>query len=82
MRPRLQTLGEALRERREVMGYTQTALARRLGIDQSTISDYELRGRLPNVQIAIGIKRALGMTWGEFEGVFTLETDGDFHRQA
>ena len=57
-------LGAAIRTTRNAAGITGTALADRLGIDQSTMSDYERGAVQVSVATLLRIDEALGMVPG------------------
>lgn len=61
-------MNERIKERREYFGLSQRELARRVGVGKTTISEIEGWDRLPNVETAIRIARALETTveqlWG------------------
>ena len=61
-------MNERIKERREYFGLSQRELARRVGVGKTTISEIEGVDRLPNVETAIRIARALETTveqlWG------------------
>ena len=61
-------MNERIKERREYFGLSQRELARRVGVGKITISEIEGGDRLPNVETAIRIARALETTveqlWG------------------
>lgn len=55
-------MNERIKERREYFGLSQRELARRVGVGKTTISEIEGGDRLPNVETAIRIARALETT--------------------
>jgi putative transcriptional regulator len=60
MKAKQQTFGARLRAARKAAGVTQVELAKRLGLQQNRISDYE-RGTVPSVEIAARLARAIGV---------------------
>ena len=61
-------MNERIKERREYFGLSQRELARRVGVGKTTSAGREVGDRLPNVETAIRIARALETTveqlWG------------------
>lgn len=56
-------IGQWIRERRLALGLTQTDLAKRAGLDQSTISAIEIgRTKWPSAEVRRPLARALGVT--------------------
>lgn len=51
-----------LRELRESRGYTQTDIARRLGITQQAYAYYEIGRRLPNIQLLCELADLYGVS--------------------
>lgn len=64
-------MNKKLKELREYHGISQRELARRVGVGKTTIGEVERGDRLPNVETAIRIARALNTTveeiWGDGE---------------
>ena len=56
-----------LREERERADLTQTDLARQVGLNQRTISNYESGRRVPSVRRAREIETALGVAPGSID---------------
>ena len=56
-----------LREERGRADLTQTALARQVGLNQRTISNYESGRRVPSVRRAREIEDALGVAPGSID---------------
>lgn len=59
------------KEVRESKGLSQTELARRVGLKQTTISQYENGLRSPSLLMAKKLAEALGMTLDDFSHVLT-----------
>lgn len=57
-----------LRELRRKNGYTQSSLAKALGVSQSTIGNWEAGIRLPNLDTLERITRLFGISVGWFFG--------------
>ena len=57
-----------LRELRRKNGYTQSSLAKALGVSQSTIGNWEAGIRLPNLDTLERITRLFGISVGCFFG--------------
>lgn len=64
-------MNETLKDLRDYHGISQRELARRVGVGKTTIGEAERGDRLPNVETAIRIARALNTTveeiWGDGE---------------
>ena len=54
------SFGEFVRKKRRIMGYNQTDFAKRLGVDQGTISMWELNVTSPPIEKARDIILQLG----------------------
>ncbi len=54
-------LGEAVRNRREELGLTQTELAERAGLQQPAIARFEAGGTMPTIPMLERLAEALGM---------------------
>ena len=59
-----QSLGEALREQRELVGLSQSALAKKTGIPQQTISDTNI----PSIEMCIKLADFYGISLDELVG--------------
>ncbi len=59
----MSAIGANLKTLREVMGVTQTALARSARVSQSGIAQIENGQRNPSFTTLLTLKRALGVTW-------------------
>ena len=55
-------LGNTLRDLRNEKNLSQKQLAKRVGVNASTIALYETGDRLPSLQRLIDLSRALGVT--------------------
>lgn len=64
-----------LKEFREQKGLSQTELANRVGLKQTTISQYENGTRRPNLSIAKKVADALGMTLDDFVSLSTFQNE-------
>ncbi len=64
-----------LKEFRERKGLSQTELANRVGLKQTTISQYETGTRRPNLSIAKKIADVLGMTLDDFVSLSTFQNE-------
>ncbi|WP_417745092.1 helix-turn-helix domain-containing protein [Rosistilla oblonga] len=58
--PKDKYFGNLLRSRREVLGLSQTAFAKMLGIDRTQLAKYEKGTHVPSVDYAAGIAEAGG----------------------
>ncbi|MCM1235825.1 MAG: helix-turn-helix transcriptional regulator [Ruminococcus flavefaciens] len=67
-----------LKEFREQRGLSQTELAERVGLKQTTISQYESGSRRPNLSMAKKIADALGMTLDDFACLSTFQNEINF----
>jgi transcriptional regulator with XRE-family HTH domain len=69
--PRLpaEGLGQRLARLRKERGFTQVELAKRMGIVQALISDYELEKLRPNPDIIVAFAKAFDVTTDEILGV-------------
>ncbi|QXJ20432.1 helix-turn-helix domain-containing protein [Actinomadura graeca] len=54
-------LGKAVRERREELGLTQAALAKRTGLQQPAVARFEAGGTMPSIPTLERYALALGM---------------------
>lgn len=57
-------LGERIKARREILGFSQEQLAEASGVSRTRISDIEC-GCLPQVQTMLRLERALGLDPGD-----------------
>lgn len=64
-----------LKEFREQKGLSQTELANRVGLKQTTISQYENGFRRPNLFIAKKIADVLGMSLDDFACLSTFQNE-------
>ena len=64
-----------LKEYREKKGLSQQELAARVGLKQTTISQYESGSRRPNLQIAKKLSVALEMTLDDFACLSTFQNE-------
>jgi transcriptional regulator with XRE-family HTH domain len=62
------TFGERLKELRERAGLTQSAAAEAAGVGLPTLKDYEGNRRVPSLENAQSLARALGVSCQAFEG--------------
>lgn len=63
-----QSLGEALREQRELVGLSQSALAKKTGIPQQTISAWENDTNIPSIEMCIKLADFYGISLDELVG--------------
>lgn len=64
-----------LKEFREKKGLSQTELANRVGLKQTTISQYENGSRRPNLSIAKKLSDALEMSLDDFVCLSTFQNE-------
>lgn len=64
-----------LRELRRKNGYTQSSLAKALGVSQSTIGNWEAGIRLPNLDTLERITHLFGISVGCFFGEQEIKTE-------
>lgn len=64
-----------LKEFREKKGLSQTELANRVGLKQTTISQYENGSRRPNLSMAKKMAEALGMSLYDFACLSTFQNE-------
>ncbi len=64
-----------LKEFRKQKGLSQTELANRVGLKQTTISQYENGSRRPNLHMAKKIADALGMSLDDFSCLSTFQNE-------
>lgn len=62
-----------LKQYRENKGLSQTALANKVGLKQTTISQYENGLRIPKMTIAIKLAKVLGVSVDEIAKSFTVK---------
>ena len=78
------SFAERLRDRRTELGLTQRGLAEVAGVSSSAVSSYEKYDKIPPLDIAAKIAKALGVTleWlsGDDSPVFQVKTVGDVAR--
>jgi HTH-type transcriptional regulator / antitoxin HipB len=55
-------LGEAVRLRREELGWSQRQLAQRAGTSESGVARFEAGGTTPTLPLLQGLAQALGLT--------------------
>jgi transcriptional regulator with XRE-family HTH domain len=71
----LEPLGERLARLRRERGVTQQELARRIGLAQSNVSDYERGIYMPNAAMIIQIARTLSVSADELLGLERVHPD-------
>ena len=59
------SLGENIKERRETVGLTQTALAGYAGVTVGAVNQFESNIRIPNAYVFAAMAKALGVTMDE-----------------
>lgn len=64
-----------LKEFRENKGLSQTELANRVGLKQTTISQYENGSRRPNLSMAKKLAEALEMSLDDFACLSTFQNE-------
>lgn len=64
-----------LKEFREKKGLSQTELANRVGLKQTTISQYENGSRRPNLSMAKKLADALGISLDDFVCLSTFQNE-------
>lgn len=64
-----------LKELREEKGLSQTELAKRVNLKQTTISQYESGSRRPNLQMAKKLSDALGISLDDFACLSTFQNE-------
>lgn len=64
-----------LKEFREQKGLSQTELAKRVGLKQTTISQYESGTRRPNLQMAKKLSDALEISLDDFVCLSTFQNE-------
>lgn len=64
-----------LKEFREKKGLSQTELAHRVGLKQTTISQYESGSRRPNLSMAKKLADALEITLDDFVCLSTFQNE-------
>ena len=64
-----------LKEFREKKGLSQTELANRVGLKQTTISQYENGSRRPNLSMAKKLAEGLGMSLDDFACLSTFQNE-------
>lgn len=58
-----ESIGSNIAKAREIVGHSQSSLAKKSGVSQSAISQIEKGDRNPSFTILLRIKRALGVEW-------------------
>ncbi len=71
------TIGEALKNQREINGYSQSALAKATGLKQQMISWWEADKGLPNIDFCIKLAKFYGVSLNELVGLDAVEQNGD-----
>jgi transcriptional regulator with XRE-family HTH domain len=71
-----ESVGARIARMRRQRGVTQVELARRVGLAQPNISDYERGAYFPNAAMIIQIARALGASGDELLGLTPAPRDG------
>lgn len=71
-----ETLGQRIARLRKERGYTQVKLAKKIGITQVLISDYERNRIRPHYEMIIRLALALKVTSDELLGLKQTKTDG------
>ena len=66
-----ETLGQRIARLRKERGYTQIELAKKIGITQVLVSDYERERLRPHYEMIIRFALALGVTTDELLGLKT-----------
>ena len=64
----MKTIGDFLRQQRELAGLTQGELARQTGITQAAISRWEDNLRVPNIETCIKLADFYGISLDELVG--------------
>ena len=64
----MKTIGDFLRQQRELAGLTQGELARQTGITQAAISRWEDNLRIPNIETCIKLADFYGISLDELVG--------------
>ncbi len=64
-----------LKESREKKGFSQTELGNRVGLKQTTISQYESGSRKPNLTVAKKLADALEMSLDDFICLSTFQNE-------
>ncbi len=61
--PLMKTPGQRVRERREALGYKLEAFAKKVGIANSTLSEFETgESKLPSLEVALKMSQLLGVS--------------------
>lgn len=66
---------ENVKRLREEKGYTQAELARRVGVTQPTIAQYEIGIKVPTIVIGANLAEQLGTTCEELIGKVSAPQD-------
>lgn len=72
-----ETLGQRLARFRKERGYTQVQLAKKIGISQVLVSDYERDRIRPHYEMIIRFALALKVSTDELLGLKPTKTDGN-----
>ena len=67
-------IGEKIRELRELNGYTQTVLAKRLGLSRSAINAWEMGISVPSTQYIVELAHIFHVSTDYLLGVNTTST--------
>lgn len=63
-----ETIAKRLRAARDKSKYTQAEIAKRAGIDQQQVARYETGGRVPTIEAAQKLAKAIGCPLAEIIG--------------
>lgn len=69
------TFGKRVRGLREAREWTQSKLAKLADVNQPTLQKIETQDRIPGLDIAAKIARALGVSLDELAGIELLDTE-------
>lgn len=62
-------LRENIKRFREEKGYSQAALARRIGVNTSLIGAFEIGTKVPSLNVMLALAKEFGCTLDELAGV-------------
>lgn len=62
-------LRENIKRFREAKGYSQAALARRIGVNTSLIGAFEIGTKVPSLNVMFALAKEFGCTLDELAGV-------------